>query len=230
MTVLRLGLPSKGRLKDQAADWLASRGMELVPGADDREYAARLTGVGGVALVLLAAAEIPRDLAAGRIHYGITGQDMMREKLPRWTDHVAEVLPLGFGRADLVIAVPRAWRDVAGLDDLDAVAAAFRAEHGFRLRIATKYHHLTRAFLKAAEVADYQLVDSQGATEATVKNLHAEAISDITSSGATLKANHLKVLEDGLILRSEAVLFRSLAARAPAGAEAAFAAMAGFQP
>ena len=115
---------------------------------------------------------------------------------------------MGFGFADLIIAVPKVWIDVETLDDLDAVAAQFRAHHGHRLRIATKYHNLVRDFLRNAGVADYRLVDSQGATEGTVKNLTAEAIADITSSGATLQANHLKPLSDGLILRSEACLFQ----------------------
>ena len=119
------------------------------------------------------------------------------------------VAPMGFGHADLVVAVPRCWIDVSTLDDLDAVAAAFRARHGFRLRIATKYHRLVREFLRGAGVADYQLVDSQGATEGTVAHGTAEAIADITSTGETLRANHLKMLDDGLIHRSEATLFRA---------------------
>ena len=206
--MIKLGIPSKGRLQEQTAAWFAGRDMALERLAD-REYAARLHGVAGVELVLLSAAEIPRELASGRIHLGVTGQDMLREKLPGWAGLVQEKVALGFGFADLVIAVPRAWVDVEGLDDLDAAAAAFRLKHGFRLRIATKYHNLTRAFLQGNGVADYQLVDSQGATEATVKNLHAEAIADITTSGETLRANHLKVLGDAVILRSQAVLYGS---------------------
>jgi len=122
---------------------------------------------------------------------------------------VRQVAALGFGHADLVIAVPMVWVDVETLDDLDAVAAQFRRIHGHRLRIATKYHRLTHGFLRDQGVADYQLVDSQGATEGSVKNQTAEAIADITSSGDTLRDNHLKVLADGLILRSEATLFAS---------------------
>jgi ATP phosphoribosyltransferase len=114
---------------------------------------------------------------------------------------------LGFGYANLIIAVPSCWVDVDTLDDFDAVAASFRKTHGFRLRIATKYHRLVREFLKNEGVADYQIIDSQGATEGTVKNQTAEAIADITSSGETLKANHLKILEDGLVLESQATLF-----------------------
>jgi len=158
---------------------------------------------------LLSAGEIPRELAAGRIHLGVTGTDLVREKLGGWQSQVAELAELGFGHADLILAVPQAWVDVSNLDDLDAAAAAFRLTHGFRLRIATKYHRLVREFLRDNGVADYQLVDSQGATEGTVKNETAEAIADITSTGDTLRANHLKVLDDGLMLQSQATLFRS---------------------
>jgi ATP phosphoribosyltransferase len=140
---------------------------------------------------------------------------------------VAEVAAMGFGQADLVIAVPKAWIDVDTLDDLDAAAAAFRRRHGQRLRIATKYHRLVRDFLREAGVADYQLVDSQGATEATVKHGTAEAIADITSSGETLRANHLKPLSDALIHRSQATLLKSLAAPWGREAQAALAALTG---
>ena len=151
----------------------------------------------------------------------VTGADLVRETLARWETRVEALAGLGFGRADLVIAVPDAWVDVDTLDDLDMAAADFRAAHGHRLRIATKYHRLVREFLRARGVADYRLVDSQGATEGTVRNLTAEAIADITSTGETLRANHLKILSDGLVLRSEATLYRSRAAPlAPADARA----------
>ncbi len=206
---IKLGVPSKGRLMDQTTDWFAERGVMLTRTGSDREYAGRVAGVEGVELVLLSAGEIPRELAEGRVHLGVTGMDMVRDKLPLWDSKLAEIARLGFGRADLIIAVPDFWIDVTTLDDLDAAATRFRAAHGHRLRIATKYHRLVRTFLRDAGVSDYQLVDSQGATEGTVKNLTAEAIADITTTGATLRANHLRVLEDALVLRSEAALFRS---------------------
>lgn len=206
---VKLGVPSKGRLMEKTFEWFGARGVELGRAGSDREYAGFVDGIDNVELVLLSAGEIPRELAAGRIHLGVTGTDLVREKLGLWDHRVEELAELGFGHADLVLAVPRAWVDVGTLDDLDAVAAAFRAKHGFRLRIATKYHRLVREFLRENGVADYQLIDSQGATEGTVKNETAEAIADITSSGDTLRANHLKTLEDGLILRSQATLFRA---------------------
>jgi ATP phosphoribosyltransferase len=221
---LRLGVPSKGRLMEQTAEWFTARGVRLRRNGESREYAGSVEGVEGVDLVLVAAAEVPGALAAGRLHLGVTGTDLMREEIADWEQVVAEVAPLGFGQADLVLAVPDAWVDVITLDDLDAVAAQFRARHGYRLRIATKYHRLVREHLRAAGVADYQLIDSLGATEGTVRNQTAEAVADITSTGETLRANHLRVLEDGLILRSQATLFA--ARRADwTGVEAAFAAL-----
>ena len=209
---IKLGVPSKGRLMEKTFDWFGARGITLQRTGAEREYAGRVEGIEDVSLILLSAGEIPRELAAGRIHLGVTGTDLVQEKLATWDRLVTPVSALGFGHADLTIAVPRAWIDVDTLDDLDAAAAAFRAAHGFRLRIATKYHRLVRDFLRANGVADYALVDSQGATEGTVANETAEAIADITSSGETLRANHLKTLSDGLILRSEATLWRSHAA------------------
>ncbi len=205
---LKLGVPSKGRLMEKTFDWFASRGVGLRRTGSDREYAGAVDGVDGVELVLLSAGEIPRELAAGRIHLGVTGSDLVQEKIADWDSKLRALEPMGFGHADLIIAVPKFWIDVDTLDDLDAASAAFRRKHGFRLRIATKYHRLVREFLREYGVADYQLVDSQGATEGTVKNRTAEAVADITSTGETLRANHLKILADGVIHKSQATLFR----------------------
>ena len=224
---VKLGVPSKGRLMEKTFDWFGARGVQLMRAGSAREYAARVEGVAGLELVLLAAAEIPRELQAGRIHLGVTGSDLVRETLAAWDSQVDALAGLGFGQADLIVAVPRAWVDVDTLDDLDAAAAAFRAAHGHRLRIATKYHRLVREFLQEHGVADYLLVDSQGATEGTVKNLTAEAIADITSTGETLRANHLKILADGLVHRSEATLFRARAAAWGDGETAVFEALMG---
>ena len=206
---LKLGVPSKGRLMDKTFDWFGQRGVTLSRTGSEREYAGAVDGVDGVELVLLSAGEIPRELAAGRIHLGVTGNDLVEEKLVQWDQKVDPLSGLGFGFATLIVAVPQCWVDVNTLDDLDGAAAAFRARHGFRMRIATKYHRLVREYLRRGGVADYQLVDSQGATEGTVKNLTAEAIADITSTGETLRANHLKILEEPPVLESQATLFRS---------------------
>jgi ATP phosphoribosyltransferase len=222
--MIRIGVPSKGRLMQDSFDWFGARGVVMKRTGSDREYSSIVEGLEGVTPVLLSAGEIPRELAAGRIHLGVTGSDLVREQLGE--DEVAEVARLGFGQADLVIAVPSVWIDVETVDDLDAAAAAFRKAHGHRLRIATKYHRLVRDFLQGQGVADYQLVDSQGATEGTVKNGTAEAIADITSSGETLRANHLRILSDGLIHSSEAVLWASRLADWSEEDQAAYAGLA----
>lgn len=223
---LKLGLPSKGRLQQAAIEWFGARGIAVARSGGEREYRGTVAGIAGVELVLLSAAEIPRELAAGRLHLGVTGQDLVREEIPRWDERLDELVPMGFGFADLVVAVPAFWIDVADMSDLDAAAAEFRARHGHRLRVATKYHHLTREFFRGHGVADYQLIDSQGATEGAVKNLTAEAIADITTTGSTLRDNHLRILDDGLILKSQATLFAARGADWQAAATAAFGELA----
>lgn len=221
---LKLGIPSKGRLQAATIDWFATLGVTLAP-VGGREYAGAVEGISDVSLVMLSAGEIPRELMAGRIHMGLTGRDLIEEKCPGWQDVLTAEAEPGFGYADLIIAVPAFWDDCDTLDDLDAIAAAFRAKHGFRLRIATKYHNLVRRHLMAAGIADYQLVDSQGATEGTIRNLTAEVIADITSTGETLRANHLKILGSAPILKSEAVLWSTARATRDAAADAAFQAL-----
>jgi ATP phosphoribosyltransferase len=122
------------------------------------------------------------------------------------------VLPMGFGFADVVVAVSQYWVDVATMADLDDVCAAYAARHRRRLRVATKYAQLTRGFFAHAGIADYRIVPSGGATEGAPAAGTAEVIVDITTSGSTLKANGLKVLDDGVMLKSQAQLAASLAA------------------
>lgn len=206
---LRLAIPSKGRLQANCIDWFAKRGIDIAMTGNAREYDGRIEGVAGLDLVLLPASEIVRELSDGRVDLGVTGQDLVQEALPDWEERLDQLARLGFGHADLVLAVPGFWIDVQTVSDLDRVAAAFRARHGVPLRIATKYRRLVHGFLQARGIADYRIVESQGATEGTVKNRTAELIADITSSGETLRANHLKTIDDGLILASQAALFAS---------------------
>lgn len=206
MSAVVLGLPSKGRLQIQAIDWFAARGIEIERTGTDRQYAATIKGIDGLEVIMLSAGEIPRELAAGRIHFGVTGEDLIRERLPEHDRQVRIAAHLGFGHADLIVAVPDFWIDVETMHDLDEVAEEIRTKHGHPLRVATKYHNLVRDFFRQRGVTDYRLVDSQGATEATPRNLTAEVIADITSTGDTLVANRLRPLDDGLILKSQAVL------------------------
>jgi ATP phosphoribosyltransferase len=215
---LAIAVPSKGRLKDQAADLFARAGLALQTKGHARFYRGTLAGVDGVEVVYTSAAEIVHELKSGRVQLGITGEDLIRETLADVDGSVEFLRPLGFGRADVVVAVPDCWIDVGRMADLEDVAAQFSAGHGRRLRVATKYMNLTRRFFASSGIAGYRIVESVGATEATPAAGTAELIVDITTTGTTLRANHLKVLEDGLILKSQAHLFASRAARWDVGA------------
>ena len=211
-TKLAIAVPSKGRLKDQTADLFARAGIGLRVKGHERGYRGTLEGLDGIEVVYTSAAEIVHELKSGRVQLGITGEDLIRETLTDVDGSVEFVRPLGFGRADVVVAVPDCWIDVARMADLEDVAAQFVAAHGRRLRVATKYMNLTRRFFASHGVAGYRIVESVGATEATPAAGTAELIVDISTTGTTLRANHLKVLEDGLILESQAHLFASRAA------------------
>jgi ATP phosphoribosyltransferase len=209
MSALVVALPSKGRLQEQTLAFFERAGLPIRQGRGERDYRGRIAGLDGIELAYLSASEIARELAAGAVHLGVTGQDLVREQIRDAGTRVRPVLPLGFGRADVVVAVPQAWIDVATMADLDDVAAAFRHRHGRRLRVATKYVRLTRAFFAEHGVGDYRIIESLGATEGAPAAGAAEAIVDITTTGRTLAANALKTLADGTILRSEAHLFAS---------------------
>jgi ATP phosphoribosyltransferase len=207
---LILAVPSKGRLQDNAAAFFARAGLELVHGL--RGYRGSLAEIDNVEIAFLSAADIVAALAAGDVHLGVTGEDLIRETIAAPEQRVELLAPLGFGYADVVVAVPRAWIDVKTMADLEDVAAAFRARRGERMRVATKYVQLTRRFFAERHVTDYRIVESLGATEAAPAAGKAELIVDITTTGATLAANALKILDDGTILRSQANLAASLAA------------------
>jgi ATP phosphoribosyltransferase len=151
-------------------------------------------------------------LAQGAVHLGITGEDLVREKIPDAERRVVLVEGLGFGHANVAVAVPQAWIDVHSMADLDDVAIAFRLKHERKMRVATKYVNLTRDFFSRHGVTDYRIVESSGATEAAPAAGTAELIVDITTTGATLAANALKVIDDGVILRSQANLVAARAA------------------
>jgi ATP phosphoribosyltransferase len=203
---LTLALPSKGRLREAAEAMFARAGFEIVKTGSARGYQGEVRGVNGLDVAFLSASEIARSLKDGTVDLGVTGEDLLRETISP-DDPVADVvLRLGFGPADVVVAVPECWLDVATVADLDQVAGEIYATHGHRLRVATKYLELTRRFFASHGLTGYRIVESLGATEGAPAAGSAEIIVDITTTGSTLTANRLKVLEDGLILRSEAVL------------------------
>jgi len=212
--MITLAIPSKGRLKEQSLEVLAKAGLAVTLPEDDRKYRARIDGLDNVEVAFLSASEIAGEIGQGAVDLGITGEDLLRENLADWEARAEIVARLGFGHADVVVAVPDIWLDVDSMADLDDVAADFRHRHGRRLRIATKYWRLTQQFFSLKHgIQVYRIVESLGATEGAPASGMADVIVDITTTGSTLRANHLKILGDGTILKSQACLVASKKSR-----------------
>jgi ATP phosphoribosyltransferase len=203
---LVLAVPAKGRLQENAEAFFARSGLALIKPRGARDYRGAIAGLDGVEVAYLSAAEITAQLAAGSVHLGVTGEDLVREMIPDADNKVVLIEGLGFGFATVVVAVPQAWIDVRTMADLDDVGTSFRHTHDRKMRVATKYINLTRDFFSRHGIIDYRIVESSGATEGAPTAGTAELIVDITTTGATLAANGLKVVEDGVILRSQANL------------------------
>ena len=215
MTRLIFAMPSKGRLKEQTEDYFADAGLPVSQIGGVRGYAACISGLSETDVQLRSAGEISRGVIAGDCHLGVTGLDLLHETSDRLEETVRLLGPLGFGFANLVVAVPNAWVDVSTMADLDDVAARFERKHGRRLRVATKYLRQTQAYFDACGVGHYRIVESAGATEGAPAAGSAEVVVDITTTGATLAGNGLKILSDGIILKSQAYLVASLSRQWP---------------
>jgi ATP phosphoribosyltransferase len=209
MNPLVLAVPAKGRLQENAEAFFARSGVALVKPRGARDYRGAISGLDGVEVAYLSASEITAQLAQGAVHLGVTGEDLVREQMPDADERVVLIEGLGFGHANVIVAVPQAWIDVRTMADIDDVATAFRHTHDRRMRVATKYINLTRDFFARHGIIDYRIVESAGATEGAPAAGTAELIVDITTTGATLAANALKILDDGVILRSQANLVAS---------------------
>lgn len=210
---LVLALPSKGRLMEQCNAALARAGLSVTHTGPARGYRGMILDLAAeIEVNFVSSSEIAQLLKAGTAHLGITGEDLIRETMHDADERVRLVCGLGFGRADVVVAVPRCWLDVQRMADLEEMSIAYRRLHGQRVRVATKYTNLTRRFFAQKGVTGYRIVESLGATEGAPAAALAELIVDITTTGRTLHANDLKVLDDGVILRSQANLVSSNAA------------------
>jgi ATP phosphoribosyltransferase len=217
MSKLILAVPSKGRLMEQCAGLFTRAGLTLRKVGHARGYRGEIAELPDVEVAFISASEIAAYLKDGRVHMGITGEDLIREQMSDAATRVTFARKLGFGHADVVVAVPACWIDVTTMPELDEISAAFRREHGRPLRVATKYLNVTRQFFTAKGLSNYRIVESLGATEGTPAAGTADLIVDITSTGETLRANGLRILDDGVILKSEANLVASnVAAWGPA--------------
>lgn len=206
---LVIAVPSKGRLEEETRRVFGEARLPIVRPGGERAYVGSIKGQPKVQVRFYPAGEIARELIMGTIDLGVTGSDLIHEAAEGGAENVIFVKPLDFGHANVVVAVPDAWIDVTHMSDLADVASDFRLRHGRWLRIATKYTHLTRQFFADWGIAEYRLVESAGATEAAPASGTADLIVDITSSGETLTANSLRILEDAVIMQSEANLIIS---------------------
>ena len=215
MSNLIFAVPSKGRLMEATVAVLADADMVVRKTGSERGYRGEIVDMKNVEIAFISASEIANALRTGRVHLGVTGEDLVREEISDAEGRVRFLKELDFGHADVVVAVPACWIDVRRMEDLDEVAMAFRRKHERRMRVATKYMNLTRRHFAFHGISDYRIVESLGATEGTPAAGTADFIVDITSSGATLKANGLKLIDGGTILQSQANLIESKTAAWP---------------
>ncbi len=207
--IITIGLPSKGRLKDKSLDFFNRRELKILNSSKERNYFASIQNKPNIKIIYLHAKEIIQRLGDGTLDLGISGLDLLNESEKNIKDKILIKKKLDFGYANLVVAVPDDWIDVQTIADLEEVAFNIRSKKNRRLRVATKYPNLTNNFLISKGVTQYKLITSLGATETYPFIGSAEIITDITSTGKTLQDNDLRVLKDGLILKSSACLFIS---------------------
>ena len=205
--LITIGLPSKGRLKDKAVAFFDDKGLKILQSDKERNYFASIKNKPNIKIIYLHAKEIIQRLGDGTLDIGISGLDLLNESEKNLRDKINIKFKLDFGGANLVVAVPDDWIDVQTIADLEEVAFDIRSKRNTRLRVATKYPNLTNDFLVSKGVTQYKLVSSLGATETYPFIGSSEIITDITSTGKTLTDNNLRVLKDGLILKSSACLF-----------------------
>ena len=207
--LITIGLPSKGRLKDEAVAFFDDKGLKVLQSDKERNYFATIENKPNIKIIYLHAKEIIQRLGDGTLDIGISGLDLLAESEKNLQDKINIKKKLDFGSANLVVAVPDDWIDVQTIADLEEVAFDIRSKRNTRLRVATKYPNLTNNFLISKGVTQYKLISSLGATETYPFVGSSEIITDITSTGKTLNDNNLRVLKDGLILESKACLLIS---------------------
>ncbi len=205
--LITIGLPSKGRLKDKAISFFNDRGLKILQSEKERNYFGTIENKPNIKIIFLHAKEIIQRLGDGTLDVGVSGLDLLKESDKNLQDKINVQKKLDFGYANLVIAVPNDWIDVQTIADLEEVSFDIRSKRNTRLRVATKYPNLTNNFLISKGVTQYKLISSLGATETYPFIGSSEIITDITSTGKTLVDNNLRILKDGLILKSTACLF-----------------------
>jgi len=207
--IINIGLPSKGRLKHDTINIFKKNKLNIYSERGERDLFGYIKKIPNVKIIYLHARECIEQLSLGNIDIGFSGYDLLKESEINVQNKILINKRYDYGKANLVLAIPDLWIDVQTLLDLDEVADEFKKKKKRLLRVATKYPNLTRQFLYSKGVTQFRLVQSLGSTEVAPFTGTAEIISDITSTGATLKANNLRILKDGGILKSQACLMIS---------------------
>ena len=205
--LIKIGLPSKGRLKEESLKIFKKNKLSIKD--SKRNYMSEIKNFSINEVIFSHAREIVERLADNSLDIGISGFDLLKESLPGIQKNIQFFSHLKFGFANLIVAVPNAWIDVQTIADLEEISFEFKDKNTGKLRIATKYPNLTNDFLLSKGLTQYKIVNSLGSTEIYPFTNQSEIITDITSSGATLKANNLRVLKDGNILESSACILVS---------------------
>ena len=207
--IINIGIPSKGRLKKHVLKIFKKKKLNLISERGERDLIGSIKSKINVKILYLHAREIVERLGDNSLDIGFSGFDLFKESEINIQKKIIVNKKLSFGKADLVVAIPDPWIDVQTIADLEEIAFEFREKKKKRLRVATKYPNLTKEFLFSKGVTQFRLVESLGATEAYPFTGSAELITDISSTGETLKANNLRVLKDGEILKSQACILTS---------------------
>jgi ATP phosphoribosyltransferase len=209
MSKIKIGLPSKGRLKDESLAFLKRKNLEVINSFGERNYFFNIKNNKELDGIFLHVREIIERINDGTLDIGISGLDILKELPDVYSKNVKIFKKLNFGFADLVVAIPKDWLDVQNMADLEEVSFEFREKYGRRMRVATKYPNLTESFFLSKGVSQFRVVPSLGATESYPFTGSSELITDITSTGSTLKANNLRIINNGIILKSSACIFVS---------------------
>ena len=212
-SILKIGIPSKGRLRSGVLNIFKRKKLKILSERGERDLFGFIKGEKNIIINYLHAREIIERLADGSLDIGFSGYDLLMESEINIQKKVIVKKKYDFGEATLVVAIPDDWIDVQTMPDLEEIAFEFKEKKKNRLRIATKYPNLTREFMFSRGVTQFKLVKSLGATEIYPFTGSSEIITDITSTGATLKANKLRILKDGIILNSQACLMTSKKSR-----------------
>ena len=207
--IIKIGIPSKGRLRKDILNIFKKKRLKLISERGERDLLGSIREFKNIKIIYLHAREIIERLGDGSLDLGFSGYDLLKESEINIQKKIYVNKKYEFGKSNLVIAVPDIWIDVQTIADLEEVAFEFKDKKKKKLRVATKYPNLTKEFLFSKGVTQFKIVNSLGATEIYPFTGSSEIITDITSSGETLRANNLRILKDGQILKSSACLFIS---------------------